>query len=260
MIEISSLSFSYSKGLPLVLDHLSLTIQKGEWVTLMGANGSGKSTLALLVLGLLNGAEGSIRVDGLNPFDPKEVWEVRRKVGIVFQNPDTQMVSSVVEREIAFGPENYGMERSQMLDAVAGSMDRFHLTQYRKSSPHELSGGERQRVALASGTVMDGDYLLLDEPTSLLDPIGRREFLEYLQQLRTTKGILHITTFSKEALLSDRLVILHQGRIVADGKPLDIFVSDAPLWDRGVDVPLEAEIHRLNAVFPPTIYPPTGGL
>jgi len=247
MIEIHNLSFSYSKHPPWVLDNISLTIKKGEWITLMGANGSGKSTLAMLILGLLTSAEGSIWVEGLNSFDDKEVWEVRRRVGMVFQNPDTQMVSSMVEREIAFGPENYGMERPQMRNAVAKSMERFHLTQYHNSSPHELSGGERQRVALASGTVMEGDYLILDEPTSLLDPTGRREFLEYLQQLRTTNGILHITADSEEALLSDRLVILHQGRIVADGKPLDIFTSDLPLWDWGIDIPLEAEIYRLTA-------------
>jgi energy-coupling factor transport system ATP-binding protein len=246
MIEIHNLSFSYNNNLPLVLDKVSLNIQQGEWVTLMGANGSGKSTLALLVLGLLTNAEGLIRVDGLNPFNTQEVWEVRRKVGIVFQNPDSQMVSSVVEREIAFGPENYGMERELMQEMVAKAMERFHLAHYRKSSPHELSGGERQRVALASGTIMDGDYLILDEPTSLLDPIGRREFLEYLQQLRTTKGILYITAYSEEALLSDRLVILHQGRITVDGKPLEIFTSDFPLWDWGIDIPLEAELSRLT--------------
>jgi energy-coupling factor transport system ATP-binding protein len=199
-----------------------------------------------LILGLLNGAEGSIRVDGLDPFDPKEMRDVRRKVGMVFQNPDNQIVSSLVEREIAFAPENYGMLRQEMVAAVDRAIDRFNLTEYRRHSPHELSGGEKQRVALASGTVMDGDYLILDEPTSLLDPVGREAFLEHLQQLRKTKGILHITAYSEESLKSDRLVILRNGRIVAEGRPLDIFLSEAPLWDWGVDMPLEAELQRLE--------------
>lgn len=248
MIEIQDIRFSYAEGHLPVLNQISLTIRKGEWVTLMGANGSGKSTLAMLILGLLTKGDGSISVDGLNPFDLDEVWEVRRRVGMVFQNPDTQMVSSLVEREIAFGPENYGMEHKEMVAAVNRSIDHFKLSKYRRSSPHELSGGERQRVALASGTVMDGDYLLLDEPTSLLDPKGRKEFLTYLKQLRDAKGILHITAYSEEALLSDRLLVLHQGRIVADGPPMDIFTSDLPLWDWGIDVPLDAELHRLESL------------
>jgi energy-coupling factor transport system ATP-binding protein len=246
MIEIESLTFSYNAETPPVLADISMTASLGEWVTVMGANGSGKSTLAMLILGLLHGAEGTILVDGLNPFDPKDVWEVRRKVGMVFQNPDNQIVSSLVEREIAFAPENYGMIRQEMVAAVDRAIDGFNLTEHRRHSPHELSGGEKQRVALASGTVMDGNYLILDEPTSLLDPMGRKAFLEHLQQLRKTKGILHITAYSEEALNSDRLMILHDGKIVAQGRPLDIFLSDAPLWQWGVDVPLEAELHRLE--------------
>ena len=247
MIDVQRVTYAYSSDLPKVLDDISLTINIGEWVTVMGANGSGKSTLALLILGLLQGAEGLIRVDGLNPFDSKEVWEVRRKVGMVFQNPDNQMVSSLVEREIAFAPENYGMPRQEMAAAVNRAIERFNLIDYRRHSPHEMSGGEKQRVALASGTVMDGDYVILDEPTSLLDPAGRRAFLEHLQRMRNTKGILHITAYSEEALKSDRLVILYDGKVVAEGLPLDIFLSGEPLWDWGVDVPLEAEIQRLES-------------
>lgn len=248
MIEIKDLTFSYRDDLPKVLADVSLTVEKGEWVTLMGANGSGKSTLAMLILGLLSGGEGEIRVDNLNPFDHLEVWEVRRKVGMVFQNPDNQMVSSLVEREIAFGPENYGMDREKMLQAVDRAVQTFRLETYRRHSPHELSGGERQRVALASGTVMDGDYLILDEPTALLDPAGRRDFLDYLRQLHISKGILHITAHSEEVLASDRLVILYQGKVVADGKPMEVFTSDYPLEEWGVGIPLEAELHRLKNV------------
>lgn len=247
MIELTDLTFAYDEADPCVLTGISLTIAKGEWVSVMGANGSGKSTLVMLILGLLNGAKGSIRVDRLNPFDPNEVWEVRRKIGMVFQNPDTQMVSSSVEREIAFAPENYGMIRELMLRAVDRAMAQFHLTEYRRRSPHELSGGERQRVALASGTVMDGDYLILDEPTALLDPAGRKEFLEFLAQLRGAKGILYITADATEALRSDRLVILHDGKVMADGCPIEILTSNAALWDWGVEVPLEVELRRLEA-------------
>jgi len=246
VIELTGLTFAYGEAAHPVLSGVSLTIAKGEWVTLMGANGSGKSTLAMLILGLLKGASGSIRVDGMDPSDPDMVWEVRRKVGMVFQNPDTQMVSSSVEREIAFAPENYGMIRELMLRAVDRAIAQFHLTKYRNRSPHELSGGERQRVALASGTVMDGDYMILDEPTALLDPAGRKEFLEFLEQLRSTKGILHITADASEALRSDRLVILYQGSIMANGRPLEILASDAPLWEWGVEVPLEVELRKLE--------------
>ncbi len=246
MIEVKDLTFSYRDDLPKVLEDVSLAVEKGEWVTLMGANGSGKSTLAMLILGLLPGGEGEIRVDELNPFDHQEVWEVRRKVGMVFQNPDNQMVSSLVEREIAFGPENYGMHREKMLQAVDRAVQTFRLESYRRHSPHELSGGERQRVALASGTVMDGDYLILDEPTSLLDPAGRRDFLDYLRQLHISKGILHITAHSEEVLISDRLVILYQGKVVADGKPMEVFTSDYLLEEWGVGIPLEAELQRLE--------------
>jgi energy-coupling factor transport system ATP-binding protein len=248
VIEVKDLTFSYGKGLPNVLEGVSLNVKPGEWVTLMGANASGKTTLAMLILGLLSGAKGSISVDGLNPFDEGEVWEVRRRVGMVFQNPDTQMVSSMVEREVAFGPENYGMDRDKMLKAVDRAIQRFKLAQYRRSSPHELSGGERQRVALSSGTVMDGDYLILDEPTSLLDPKGRNDFLTYLEQLRKTKGILHITAYSQEVLPSDRLVILHEGKIVAEGCPMEIFATDMPFMEWGMEVPLEAELQRLEAL------------
>jgi energy-coupling factor transport system ATP-binding protein len=246
MIEVKNLTFSYRDDLPKVLEDVSLSVEKGEWVTLMGANGSGKSTLAMLILGLLSSAEGEVRVDGQNPFDQQEVWEVRRKVGMVFQNPDNQMVSSLVEREIAFGPENYGMDREKMLQAVDHAVQMFHLETYRRHSPHELSGGERQRVALASGTVMDGDYLILDEPTALLDPASRKDFLNYLRQLHISKGILHITAHSEEVLKSDRLVILYRGKIVADGKPMEVFTADYPLEEWGVGVPLEAEMQRLE--------------
>jgi energy-coupling factor transport system ATP-binding protein len=248
MIEIKNLTFSYRDDLPKVLEGVSLTVEKGEWVTLMGANGSGKSTLAMLILGLLTSAEGRIQVDELNPFNYQEVWKVRRKVGMVFQNPDNQMVSSLVEREIAFGPENYGMDRGKMLQAVDHAVQAFNLETYRRHSPHELSGGERQRVALASGTVMDGDYLILDEPTSLLDPAGRRDFLDYLRKLHVSKGILHITAHSEEVLKSDRLVILYQGKIVAEGKPLEVFTAEHPLEQWGVGIPLEAELQRLENI------------
>lgn len=248
MIEVRNLTFSYRDDLPKVLENVSLTVEKGEWVTLMGANGSGKSTLAMLILGLLTSTEGQIQVDELNPFNHHEVWKVRRKVGMVFQNPDNQMVSSLVEREIAFGPENYGMDREKMLQAVDHAIRMFRLEFYRKHSPHELSGGERQRVALASGTVMDGDYLILDEPTSLLDPAGRRDFLDNLRQLHISKGILHITAHSEEVLKSDRLIVLYQGKIAAKGKPMDVFTADYPLEQWGVGIPLEAELQRLESI------------
>ena len=210
---------------------VSLTIEVGEYITLMGSNGSGKTTLVQCFNGLLMPDQGDVFVDGLSIRDQKEIYEIRRKIGMVFQNPDHQIVAATVEREIAFGLENLGLNSVDMKQRVAEALERFHLENYQTWPPHLLSGGERQRLALASVWVMQPQFLILDEPTSLLDPYARHEILQFLKEEknRGEMGILLITQFSEEARMGDRLLIMDQGCVVMDDAPLVVFEQSKTL-------------------------------
>ena len=247
MIRVTNLTFEYADGdtRSRVLKGIDLTLREGEAVGMMGANGSGKTTLARCLNGLLLPTAGEVVVDGFSTADPRNLPEIRRRVGMVFQNPENQFVSATVEREIAFGLENLGLPHDEMHAIVERMLDRFNLEAYRTHPPHLLSGGEMQRLALAAVVAMSPRYLILDEPTSLLDVPARREGLSLLAQLREQgMAVLLITQYPEEILPLDRLLICHQGKIVFDGPPDQGFRRVEALAEIGVDVPAEYAVNH----------------
>jgi energy-coupling factor transport system ATP-binding protein len=251
MIELKGVSYwySFSSGQEiLALDDISLRIEEGEYIAIIGPNGSGKTTLARLLNGLLLPSSGEILVDGLNSKDKEPQGEIRLKVGMVFQNPDNQIVSTTVEREIAFGLENIVLPYEEMRKRVERALENFDLEQYRLHPPHKLSGGEKERLALASVLAMQPKYLVLDEATSLLDSKDRKDFLALIEKL-SHQGItlIHITQFPEEANLAKRLVVLSRGKIVMDGFPLDIFQRVGELENIGLGVPFTYKMSNLLA-------------
>ena len=221
-IIADNLTFAYP-GQPPILKNINLSISPGTYVTLMGPNGSGKSTLALLIKGILTPSSGSVTVDGLSSMNDLSHFEIMKRVGLVFQNPESTIVTTTVETELAFGLENLGVPRDEMNERVNETLQRFDLGQYRHTNPTNLSGGEKQRLALASVMIMKPSYLILDEPTALLDPQGQKSLLDSIQSaVRDGSTVMHITQFSFEALISDRLIVLDESGVCFDGKPADV--------------------------------------
>jgi len=217
IIEINGLSFSYRENLP-ALHNVNLTIKKGEWVSILGHNGSGKSTLAKLIIGLLKADEGEIYVDNVL-LTEETVHEIRRKIGIVFQNPDNQFVGVTVEDDIAFGMENLNFERLDMIKKIAEFSKKVDMFEYLKKEPHALSGGQKQRVAIAGILAMDTDIIIFDEATAMLDPKGRESIMKYIRELnKDGKTIITITHDMKEAVNSDKIIILKDGEVLAIGE------------------------------------------
>lgn len=228
-----------------VLRGISWTLHKGEFVVLLGRNGSGKSTLAKHCNGLLLPKKGSVFVDGMDTKDPSVLWEVRRRVGLVFQNPDNQLVATTVEEDVAFGPENLGLPPEEIRKRVDEALERVGMAEYKKREPHTLSGGQKQRVAIAGVLAMRPKYLVLDEATAMLDPEGRQELLQLLQELRQEVGILHITHNVEEALLADRVLIIDEGRIVAEGHPREVFLVGKDIERWGLELPQIVDVALL---------------
>jgi energy-coupling factor transport system ATP-binding protein len=228
---------------------VDLTIEPGEFVALVGPNGSGKSTLARHFNALLFPTAGQVWVDGLLTSDPRHVWAVRRRVGMVFQNPDNQFVASTVEEDVAFGPENAGLPRDEIRSRVDEALDLVDMTEYQTHPPQRLSGGQKQRVALAGALATRPACLVLDEPTSMLDPPSRRSLLEIIRRLNTEEGItiVLITQSMDEAAEARRVVVMHEGCIVIDGPPQMVFDHGERLRELGLDLPFAVEIsHRLG--------------
>ena len=249
MISISNLTLDFQThdGTCRILDNISLEIADGEFVALMGANGSGKTSLARCLNGILAPTAGEVVVDGLNTRNARELMEIRRRLGMVFQNPDNQIVAPTVEREIAFGPENLGVPRPEMHRRVDTLLQLFHLEQYRQQAPHLLSGGEKQRLALAAVLAMQPRHIVFDEPTSLLDYESRCQALDLMQQLTASPNpfseraltILLITQFPEEALFARRLLVMDHGRLVMDGFSKEIFMRIDELQQLGLQPPIE---------------------
>jgi len=245
MIEVKNLKYKYySEDSKWVLNNLSFNLYCGEKVALMGANGSGKTTLVRCLNGLLQIHEGDIKVNGMDLKDPKNMYDVRRNVGMVFQNPGNQIVSTTVEREIAFGLENLGLPYRKIKEKVEKTLIEFDLEKYRMFSPHLLSGGEKQRLAFASIWVMDPKYLILDETTSMLDYNLNKQLFTFLDHAVTEKkmGALLVTQFSEEVLNFDQLIILDKGAVLIDGKPREIFSKEKYLQKIGIRLPAELEL------------------
>lgn len=236
LIQISDLRYTYNARTPqavAAVDGITLTLDHGEYVAIVGANGSGKSTLAKCLNALLQPTGGQVLVDGLDTRDPASVWAIRQRVGMVFQNPDNQLVATVVEEDLAFGPENLGLPPAEILRRVDEALRVVEMLPYRHHAPHLLSGGQKQRVAIAGILAMRPACIILDEATAMLDPQGRAEVLRTIARLNQDEGItiVHITHAMDEAALTRRVVVLDAGRVVLDGPPEAIF--DQPQTLRG---------------------------
>lgn len=226
------------------LSDINLTINKGEFVAIIGTNGSGKSTLARHFNVLLLPTEGELFVDGMSVKDPDNVWKIRQHVGMVFQNPDNQIVASLVEEDVAFGPENLGVPREEILKRIDESLKKVGMEAYRQRSPAMLSGGQKQRVAIAGVLAMHPECIVLDEPTAMLDPSGRAEVMHTVHELNEKEGIsiVLITHFMEEAVTADRVIVIHKGHLVMDGTPREVFTDSKKLKEIGLDVPVAADL------------------
>ncbi len=244
MIEIKDLSFSYEEGGKYIIENLNLTINEGEFVAILGHNGSGKSTLAKLINGIISPTVGDILVDGLNTKDQDAIWDIRSKAGMVFQNPDNQLVATIVEDDVAFGPENLGLPTEEIRKRVDEALLTVGMENYKEHAPHLLSGGQKQRVAIAGILAMNPDYIILDEPTAMLDPIGRKEVIETVLNLNKNenKTILLITHYMEEATLADRIIVMDDGKILMEGSPREVFSQVEKIKEVGLDVPQVTEI------------------
>lgn len=251
-IECKNLSHVYNKGMEneyKALDSVSLTIEKGEFVTILGTNGSGKSTLAKHFNALLQPTDGQCIVDGMDTADEKNIWAIRGRVGMVFQNPDNQIIAAIVEDDVGFGPENIGMEPHEIRRRVTAALKAVNMEEYRHFAPHLLSGGQKQRVAIAGALAMNTECLVLDEPTAMLDPVGRQEVISTVRQLNQKQGItvINITHFMEEAALSDRVLVMKQGKLLQEGTPEEVFQDIDGMKKLGLDVPVATELaYRLQ--------------
>ena len=246
-IRIENLVFEYIKNEDgqafRAIDDISFTVEKGSFTAVIGQNGSGKSTLAKNINGLLIPSSGRVIVDGLDTSDPANIWEIRQRVAMVFQNPDNQIVSSVVEDDVAFGPENLGVDPLEIRKRVDEALTGVEMYEFRKKAPHMLSGGQKQRIAIAGAVAMEPECIVFDEPTAMLDPRGRREVLSIIRRLNS-KGItvLLITHFMEEAALADKIVVLNNGVVEMTGPPDEIFRRTDELRALSLDVPPAVEL------------------
>lgn len=233
-----------------VLHGVSLEIKKGEFVALLGHNGCGKSTMAKLFNGMLLPTEGKVTVEGMDTADEETIYEVRRRVGLVQQNPDNQLVASIVEEDVAFGPENLGVEPKEIRRRVDEALKAVDMYEYRENAPYKLSGGQKQRVAIAGIIAMEPDCIVLDEPTAMLDPRGRDEVMETIHKLNREKGItiILITHYMDEAVQAGRVIVMDEGIILTEGTPREVFSQVELLKQHHLDVPQATELaYRLRA-------------
>ncbi len=246
IIELKDVSFEYDDGDEkyVVLNNFSLNIERGSFTVILGHNGSGKSTLAKLLNGLFKPIIGDVTVDGISTSDEEHEIEIKRRVGLVFQNPDNQLVASIVEDDVAFGPENLGHKPDVIRQEVDDALKAVDMYEFKKSTPHRLSGGQKQRIAIAGIIAMKPECLVLDEPTAMLDPKGRVEIIETVKRLNKENNItvVLITHFMEEAMSADRVIVMQSGKIVADSTPKDIFSNITLLKEVGLDVPQTTEL------------------
>ncbi len=248
MIKIDNVTYEYKsyddEEIAAAVKNLSLEVKRGEFLIVLGHNGSGKSTLAKMMNGLLLPTSGDIEVMGMNTKDEDKIWDIRQKAGIVFQNPDNQIVATIVEEDVAFGPENQGIDPVEIRKRVDEALEIVEMSDYKKHAPHQLSGGQKQRVAIAGILAMKPDCIILDEPTSMLDPIGRIEVMNTIKKLNREEGksIVLITHYMDEAVQGDRIVVMAQGEIKMEGTPKEIFRQVDKIKELGLDVPQVTEL------------------
>ena len=248
-IKVENVCFSYDsvdEGLPVknAVDGVSLTISKGEFVAVIGHNGCGKSTLAKHLNAMLLPDSGKVYVDGDDTLDEDKTWDIREKVGLVLQNPDNQLVASIVEEDVAFGPENLGVDPKEIRERVDWALKAVGMYEYRTHAPHKLSGGQKQRVAIAGVLAIQPQCIVLDEPTAMLDPNGRDEVMDTLHKLNRELGItvVLITHYMEEAVTADRVIVMDGGKILTGGTPQEVFSQVELLKKHRLDVPQAAEL------------------
>lgn len=247
IIRIEDMIFDYKKNeeeQPVrAIDDISLLIEEGSFTAVLGKNGSGKSTLAKNLNGLLLPTKGVVYVNGYNTADDDHIWDVRQSAGMVFQNPDNQLVSAIVEDDVAFGPENLGIEPSEIRRRVDKALKDVNMGKFKGKPPHLLSGGQKQRVAIAGVVAMKPKCIIFDEPTAMLDPQGRNEIMSIIKELHE-EGItvVLITHFMEEAVNADRVVIMHEGKVFLDGSPQEVFAQKEKVLSVNLDIPLVVEL------------------
>ncbi|MBR1989835.1 MAG: energy-coupling factor transporter ATPase [Firmicutes bacterium] len=247
IIKIENLTFEYLRDEDQMnlraIDDVSLEIERGSFTAIIGKNGSGKSTLAKNLNGLLLPTEGVVYVGGFDTRDDKHIWDVRQTAGMVFQNPDNQLVSAIVEDDVAFGPENLGIDPAEIRRRVDKALEDVNMGKYKKKAPHLLSGGQKQRVAIAGVVAMKPQCIIFDEPTAMLDPRGRDGIMAIIDELHE-EGItvILITHFMEEAVRADRVIIMHEGKILMDGTPAEVYAQEELLRSANLTIPLMVEV------------------
>ena len=238
-ITLQDVSFTYEEAPSPALSEISAVVRPGEFVAVLGHNGSGKSTLAKLVNALYTPSDGNVVVCGYDTREEKYVWEIRRRAGMIFQNPDNQIVATVVKEDVAFGLENLGVPTEEMIPRIEQALSAVRMSKYTDSAPHTLSGGQKQRVAIAGILAMEPSVIIADEATAMLDPSGRKEVLETVRMLNRMKGItvLWLTHFMEEASLADRVLVITDGKIRLEGKPAEVFDRVEEMKEMHLDVP-----------------------
>ena len=247
MVQTEKLVFEYEKrdeegnviGTSRAVDEVDIEVKEGEFIAILGHNGSGKSTLAKHINAILVPTEGTMWVNGRNTSEPEELWNVRQSAGMVFQNPDNQIIGTVVEEDVGFGPENLGVPTDEIWQRVEESLKAVGMIEYRHHSPNKLSGGQKQRVAIAGVVAMEPKCIVLDEPTAMLDPVGRKEVLKTVQKLREQKAVtvILITHYMEEVVDADKIYVMDHGHVVMEGTPREIFSRVEELKSYRLDVP-----------------------
>ena len=242
IVHVSHVYQDHNNKIYQALDGISLSIKAGSFVAVIGTNGSGKSTFAKHLNGLLLPSAGECLIDGISTSEPSEIWNIRQKVGMVFQNPDNQIVAAIVEEDVAFGPENLGIMPSEIRRRVDEALSLVNMENYALHAPHMLSGGQKQRIAIAGVLAMRPKCIVLDEPTAMLDPVGRQEVLKTVKRLHKEQHItcIYITHFMEEAMQAERVIVMNQGKVVLDGEPHKVFSQVTLLENMGLDVPVAA--------------------
>ncbi|SDY35496.1 energy-coupling factor transporter ATPase [Eubacterium barkeri] len=250
LIEVRDLGYEYPKNEEnkeedtTALRGVDFTVAPGEFVGIIGHNGSGKSTLSKLLNAIILPTKGRVLIKGMDTRDPENLWNIRQTAGMVFQNPDNQLVATIVEEDVAFGPENLGVEPTEIRRRVDECLATVSMGEYRRQKPHQLSGGQKQRIAIAGILAMEPECIIFDEPTAMLDPSGRREVMETIKTLNRDKGmtVLHITHYMTELIDADRIIVLDGGQVVMEGTPREIFRQVTALKAIGLDVPQMTEL------------------
>lgn len=248
MIKLENVTFEYKSyiddSIQKAVNNVSLEINKGEFLCILGHNGSGKSTIAKMMNGLLLPTKGKVTVMGMETSSEEKIWDIRSKAGMVFQNPDNQIVATIVEEDVAFGPENLGIPPSEIRKRVDDALDVVEMSEYKKHAPHLLSGGQKQRVAIAGILAMNPDCIIFDEPTAMLDPNGRLEVMETIKKLNKIEGktIVLITHYMEETVDADRIIVMNRGEIALQGTPREVFRQVDRVKGLGLDVPQVTEL------------------